>query len=120
MKPTKELIERVNALRTQFRREENEILIPKGGDVFFCGEDGSVDDGEDFKTIQMNIESWRENARTIREKGRAELANEQSAISRVVEKAKSLGFEIEKNGYGSGQFGSVDCYSLTHAKWVLP
>ena len=63
--------------------------------------------------LLMDIEQWKENARTVTRKGREELQAEAEAHQRILGKAKTCGLNIEEDGTGDGLNGPVSCYILT-------
>ena len=89
-------------------------LIPKQTCAFVCDSEGSIELGQKptgALRVTIDIERYRENARTYTEKGRAELANEAAAEERILAAARKFG-TAEKTGDGSGGTGPINCYEL--------
>lgn len=111
----------IDELNQALKAEVKGLLLPDGG-AFLCGPDGSVSDEEAERIlakggaveVRLDIEHWPESTRTLTEKGRAEIADEEAAEERVLAKARALGFTVLKDGVGSGGFGPITCYSLGH------
>lgn len=120
MNLTPNLFEVAAQLNAAIKKAEREILIA-GGSAYFCGPDGSlmddeidalVDAGETVELV-MDIERYRENARTLNDKGRRELAAEENAKESIVAlAAKLMGKDIEVTGDGSGSAGPITIYTI--------
>lgn len=114
----KELLDAVNKLRAQIKREHDALLIVDGC-VIFCSPDGSMTDEEavelGFERISMDVEMWRENARTLTAKGRAELDAEHEAFLRILSASNQAGFDTSLVGDGCGR-GNVKCFDLNLRK----
>ena len=94
--------------------EVSSNLIPRQTVAFVCEDDGSIKPGQTPKgalRVTLDIERYREHARTHTEKGRTELANEAAAEERILDAARKFG-TVEKTGDGSGDTGPINCYEL--------
>jgi hypothetical protein len=77
---------------------------------------GSAYITDDGARVQMDIEHWRENARPMTAKGRAEIAAEDAAIASILREATVLGFDKPHQcGNGDGQNGGIVVYDLGKA-----
>ena len=70
-----------------------------------------AEDGNPTNSYRLDIHRYRENARTLNEAGRAELATEDAAEAELVKIAGEIG-TTTRDGDGSGEYGPITCYAI--------
>ena len=81
--------------------------------AYVSDDEGSIDAGQEPAgevSLRLDIEFFREPAGQDERREQAE--NAAGAEAEVIAYVRSLGFEAESNGDGSGEYGSISCYLL--------
>lgn len=70
-----------------------------------------ADDDTGAETLCLQIERWRENARTLTNLGRAEISSEEKAVENLLDLAAQFG-RVVLDGDGSGEYGPIKSWRV--------
>ena len=96
------------ALEMKIQQLVSGVVLAPGTAVYLA----EAEDGNPTNSYRLDIHRYRENARTLNEAGRAELATEDAAEAELVKIAGEIG-TTTRDSDGSGEYGPITCYAIT-------
>lgn len=95
------------ALEMKIQQHVKNVVLAPGTSVYLAEDE----DGNPLLEYRLDIHRYRENARTLNEAGRAELATEDAAEAELVNFAEEIG-TVTRDGDGSGDYGPITSYAI--------
>lgn len=96
------------AIEKKIKQLVSDVVLAPGTAIYLADDA----DGNPTSNYRIDIHRYRENARTLNEAGRAELAAEDAAVGELVNLAGEIG-TVTRDGDGSGEYGPITCYAVT-------